>query len=185
MRFSEWRAKAPFKESVSPKVLAVVEPALNLLGADADPECWVAWGDDPASRYTLFAPTAGGLAQVIVRVNVPGEGPRATGKMVRWSRVQLGELAVEMQGGHRLVTFQVEAQVLNGADAVADAISNFAQGLFAAVDGRPAPPGRPTRKTRPTATGRAGAGTQPRPATPAPKSAKPPRRLTASKGSAR
>ena len=71
--------------------------------------------------------------------SVPGEGPRAGGKVVRWQRVQLGELAVEIQGGHRLVTFQVETQVLNGADAAADAIAAFAQTIFAAVDGRPAP----------------------------------------------
>lgn len=165
MRFSEWRAKAPFKESVAPKVLAMVEPALELLGADRDPECWVAWGDDPASRYTLYAPTASGLAQVVVRVNVPGEGPRAGGKVVRWSRVQLGELAVEMQGGHRLVTFQVEAQVLNGADAAADAIGSFARQLFAAVDGRPAPATRPVRKTRAATTAKS--TTQPRPGGPA------------------
>ncbi|MEO8437213.1 MAG: hypothetical protein ABI562_02060 [Chloroflexota bacterium] len=185
MRFSEWRAKAPFKESVSPKVLAIVEAALEILGADRDPECWVAWGDDPASRYTLFVPTASGLAQVIVRVNVPGEGPRAAGKVVRWSRVQLGELAVEMQGGHRLVTFQIEAQVLNGADATADAISSFAQQLFAAVDGRQAPPSRTTRKTRPIATGRPSAGAKPRPVGPGAKGATPPRRVTAPKGSGR
>ena len=117
MRWSGWRAKAPFKDSVSPRVLAVVDAALSGLGADPDPECWVVWGDDPRSRYMLLVPTASGLVQVNVRVAVPGEGPRAGGKVVRWQRVQLGELAVEIQGGHRLVTFQVEAQVLNGADA--------------------------------------------------------------------
>ena len=51
-----------------------------------------------------------GLVQVNVRVNVPGEGPRTTGKLVRWHRVQVGELSVEIQGGHRLLTFQVESQ---------------------------------------------------------------------------
>jgi hypothetical protein len=139
MRWSGWRAKAPFKDSIAPKVLAVVDAALSGLGADPDPECWVVWGDDPRSRYMLLVPTASGLVLVNVRVAVPGEGPRAGGKVVRWSRVQLGELAVEIQGGHRLVTFQVEAQVLNGADAAGDAIAVFAQVLFAAVDGRPAP----------------------------------------------
>ena len=110
-----------------------------MLGAEADPECWVVWGDDPGVRYMILVPTPSGLVQVNVRVNVPGEGPRAGGKVIRWNRVQLGELAVEIQGGHRLVTFQVEAQVLNGADATADAIAAFAHALFAAVDGRPAP----------------------------------------------
>ncbi len=148
MRFSGWRAKAPLKESVSPKVLAVVAEALAGLGAEPDPECWVVWGDDPAIRYLLFVPTVSGLVQVNVRVNVPGDGPRASGKVVRWNRVQFGELAVEIHGGHRLVTFQVETQALHGADATADAISNFAQALYAAVDGRPIPAGSPAKRGR-------------------------------------
>jgi hypothetical protein len=137
MRLSDWRAKAPHKDSVAPKVMAVVDQALAALGAGPDPECWIAWGDDPGIRYLILAPTAGGLVQVSVRVAVPGEGPRASGKVIRWNRLQLGELAVEIQGGHRLVTFQVETFVLNGADATADGIAAFAQSLFAAVDGRP------------------------------------------------
>jgi len=155
MRWSEWRAKAPFKDSISPKVLEVVGAALSGLGADADPECWVGWGDDPRSRYMLFVPTASGLVQINVRVAVPGEGPRAGGKVVRWSRVQLGELAVEIQGGHRLVTFQVEAQVFNGADAAGDAIAVFAQVRFAAVDGRLAPVAAKGRTASQAKTGKA------------------------------
>ncbi len=175
MRLSGWRGLAPFKDSTSPKVLAVVESALVTLGAERDPECWVAWGDDPSVRYLVFAPTPSGLVQINVRVNVAGEGPRASGKVVRWGRVQLGEVGVEIQGGHRLVTFQVEAQVLNGVDDVADRISAFAQTLFAAVDGRPVvaaatgktPPAkaRTTAKARPTTTARTAAtartGTKP------------------------
>jgi hypothetical protein len=146
MRLSEWRAKAPFKDSVTPKVVAAIESALGVLGADLDPECWVTWGDDPRIRYQIFAATPAGLIHLNVRVGVPGEGPRASGKILRWNRVQLGELAVEIQAGHRLVTFQVEAQPFNGADAAADAIAAFAEALFAAVDGRPAP--TPARKGR-------------------------------------
>jgi hypothetical protein len=145
MRFSEYRAKAPVKDAVAPKVIAIVEQALTALGAERDPECWVAWGDDPAARYLVFVPVPAGLVQLAVRVAVPGEGPRAGGKVIRWNRVQLGELAVEIQGGHRLVTFQIETQVLNGADAKADAITAFAQVLFAAVDGR-VPPRLPASK---------------------------------------
>ena len=136
MRFSEWRGRAPMKDSVGPKVIPVVEAALVTLGAEPDPECWVAWGDDPAVRYLLLAPTPSGLVQLNVRVNVPGEGPRAGGKIVRWARVQLGELGVEIQGGHRLVTFQVDTLVLNGVDEAADRVAAFAQALFAAIDGR-------------------------------------------------
>ena len=164
MRLSQWRAAAPHKDAVAPKVQAVIEQALVALGAGSDPDCWVAWGDDPAIRYLLLAPTPSGLVQVNVRVAVPGEGPRATGKVIRWNRLQFGELGVEIQGGHRFVTFQVETFVLNGADATADGIAGFAQALFAAMDGRSAAPpssikrgpSRPPAKssaTRPRAKG--------------------------------
>lgn len=144
MRLSEWSTRAPAKESVAPKVLAVTGSVLEVLGAEPDPGCWVVWGDDPRTRYTLLVPTAAGLLQVHVRVSVPGEGPRASGKVVRWSKVSTGELAVEMADGHRLLTFQVEGQLLKGADAEADAIAAFALELFAAIDGRPfVPPARP------------------------------------------
>lgn len=165
MRLSGWRAKAPYKDSVSPKVLAVVGSALVELGAGSDPECWVAWGDDPSIRYLVLAPTPSGLVQVNVRVAVPGEGPRAGGKVVRWNRAQLGELAVEIQGGHRLVTFQVETLVLNGVDDAADAIAAFAQALFAAVDGRAdsvATAGKPRIATSARATSRTAAKRAPR-----------------------
>jgi hypothetical protein len=139
MRLSEWGKRAPAKASVAPKVQAIVEAALVTLGAGPDPDCWVAWGDDPTVRYLILAPSPSGLVQLNVRVNVPGDGPRASGKIVRWNRTQIGELGVEMQGGHRLISFQVESQILNGVDASADAIAQFAQVLFAAIDGRAAP----------------------------------------------
>jgi hypothetical protein len=139
MRLSEWRAGAPNREALSGRVLDVVLPVLDSLGADADPHCWVAWGDDPQIRYVIFAPSPAGLIMCSVRLALPGEGPRASGKVVRWHRVQLGELAVETVGGHRLVSFQVESQVLRGSDAVADRVAAFALALFAAVDGRAIP----------------------------------------------
>ncbi len=149
MRLSDWPARAPHKDSMAPKVLAVVTPVLTAMGATADPSCWVAWGDDPAVRYTVLAPTAAGLLQAHVRVNVPQEGPRASGKLLRWNRVQVGELAVEMASGHRLLSFQVESHVLRGSDEDADAIAGFALELFAAIDGRPAPESAdPSRSTR-------------------------------------
>jgi hypothetical protein len=140
MRLSEWRASSPSKEAGSAKVAATVDPVLRSLGADPDPQCWVAWGEEPGVRYTIFVPTAAGLVATYVRVNVPGEGPRATGKLIRWSRVQLGELSVETQANHRLLSFQVEQQVLHGSDEKADRIARFALELLAAVDGRTLPP---------------------------------------------
>ncbi len=137
MRLSEWRSRSPYRDSTAPKVIAVLQAALEVLGAEPDPECWVVWGDDPTARYLVFVPTASGLLQVNVRVNVPGEGPRAGGKLLRWNRIQLGELAVEIQGGHRMLSFQVESQVLHGVDEEADGVATFARMLFAGVDGRP------------------------------------------------
>jgi hypothetical protein len=121
---------------MSQKVLAVVHPVLADLGAPDDPECWVYWGEDPAVRYSILAPTLRGLAQCHVRVNVPGEGPRASGKVVRWSRVQVGELAVEVTQGHRLVTTQLEGLVLKGVDDVADRVATFILSIYDAIDGR-------------------------------------------------
>ena len=138
MRLSEWRDQAPFPGSVATKVLATIESTLSVLGGEKDPRCWVVWGDDPGSRYMLLVPTATGLLQIAVRVSVPGEGPRSGGKLIRWNRVQLGELAVEQQGGHRLVTFQIETHILHGVDEDADAVADFALWLFAEVDGRAA-----------------------------------------------
>jgi hypothetical protein len=137
MRLSEWMAAAPHKDSATPKVMAVVEPMVAMLGCGADPACWVAWGDDPGMRYTIFAATDAGMVQVNVRVNVPGEGPRAGGKVIRWNRVQLGDLAVEMQGGHRILSIPLEGQILRGTDETADLVAAFVLDALAAIDGRP------------------------------------------------
>jgi hypothetical protein len=134
MRLSEWVERAPHQASMAPKVLATVTPALVALGASDDPQVWIAWGDDPAARYAILTPTPAGLGQVHVRVNVPQEGPRSSGKLVRWNRVQTGELAVEYFGGHRLVSFQVENIVLRGTDDEGDAVSAFALEVYAAMD---------------------------------------------------
>jgi hypothetical protein len=139
MRLSDWRGRTPHRDSLTTKVLTVVEPVITAMGAERDPTCWIVWGDDPAVRYIVFIPTDAGLLQVHVRVNVPGEGPRASGKLIRWNRVQTGELAMEVASGHRLLSFQVEGQVLKGADDEADAIAGFALRIFAAIDGRPMP----------------------------------------------
>ena len=139
MHLSDWRGRSPTKDAMAPRVMTAIQSVLAALGGDPDPPCWVSWGDDPAIRYLVLVPTAAGLVEVHVRVNVPGEGPRASGKLVRWNRVQLGELAIEMVGGHRLLTFQVEGQVLHGTDADADAIAAFALQLFGAIDGRVVP----------------------------------------------
>lgn len=152
MRLSEWRAASPAREAMTAKVLAVVEPVLAALGAGRDPDCWVAWGDEPAIRYSILVPVAAGLVVCHVRVNLPQEGPRGSAKLVRWNRVQLGELGAETQGSHRLLSFQVEGHVLHGVDAEADAIAGFALTLIAASDGRLVPEPRPATRARPRAS---------------------------------
>ncbi len=140
MRLSEWRAAAPHKDAVGPKISAVIDPVLTALGAGPDPHCWIAWGDEPANRYAIFVPTDPGLIASFLRVNVPGEGPRATTKLIRWTRVAIGELSVETQAGHRMLSFQLETQILRGVDAEADRAAAFALRVIAAIDGRPLPP---------------------------------------------
>jgi hypothetical protein len=156
MRLSEWRAKAPSKDAGGPKVAAVVDAVIDALGAERDPHCWVAWAEEPTIRYTIFVPTEPGLIVTFVRVNLPGEGPRATTKLVRWSRVSIGELTMETQAGHRLLSFQIEQQVLRGADAEADRVAAFALQVIAAIDGRTVAPslersGRSSRAAQPSA----------------------------------
>ena len=136
MRLSEWQSRAPQRDSMTAKVMAPATDALALLGAGRDPDCWIVWGDDPGVRYTILAPALAGLVVLNVRANVPGEGPRASGKIIRWQRVQVGELSVEIQGGHRLITFQVDSQLLHGSNGEADEVAAFVDSIFAAMDGR-------------------------------------------------
>jgi len=136
MRLSEWTAEAPVPEAVAPRVLAVLEPVLSGLGVRPDADIWVVWGDEPQVRWTVLASTPAGLVAVSARVNVPQEGPRAAGKLTRWPRVQVGDLAIEMQGRHRVVATTVEGQVLRGVDEAADRIAQFVAAIYAAIDRR-------------------------------------------------
>lgn len=136
MRLSEWAEEAPSAGVAGPRVLGVVVPVLAALGADDETDVWVIWGEEPQVRWSVLAPTIAGLAVVHVRVNVAQEGPRASGKLTRWPRVQVGDLAVEMQGEHRVVATTVEGQVMRGIDAAADRIAGFVAAIYAAIDGR-------------------------------------------------
>jgi hypothetical protein len=167
MRLSEWRAKPPVRDALGPKVMAVVSPVLGVFGVEDDPHAWVQWGDDPASKYSILVPISGGLVVVAIRANLAGSGPRATAKVVRWSRLQMGELAVETEGPHRMISFQVESFVLRGPDETADSIGRFALVLLAAAEGRPWPPFDAPGRRRSSA--RAGAGAPKRAEAPAAK----------------
>jgi hypothetical protein len=135
MRLSEWRKTAPNNESMSDRVLAVLRCVLVDLGSEPDAECWVVWGDDPESRYSVLASTLAGLVTVVVRPADP-EGPRAVAKLIRWSKVSVTELGVEASGDRRLVGVQVESFVLKGVDEEADRICEFVRGLIAGIENR-------------------------------------------------
>jgi len=159
MRLGGWRAAAPSREAMGPAVVDLLDDILQVFGIGDDPECWVAWGEDPAVRWTLLVPTAGGLVVGHVRVGGPQLGPRVSAKLVRWKRVELGEFAVETtETGHLLVTGSVERVVLRGLDAEARSIGRFLSIVFAAEDGRWVPSdepaeSRPARAARSRGTG--------------------------------
>jgi len=136
MRLSQWRKAAPTAGAMNDRVLAVVGPVLSDLGAERDPECWVAWGEDPDLRYSLLAPTLAGLITVAIRFANPEEGPRVIAKLIRWSKVSVSELGLDAGGGHRMVAVQVENMVLKGMDEEADRICDFVRILIAGVDDR-------------------------------------------------
>ncbi len=139
MRLSGWQTRAPGKDGLSPKVRETVGTILTALGAEADAHGWLTWGDETGSRWAFVAPCPAGLAVVNVRAGAPADGPRAGGRLVRWTKVQVGELAVETERGHRLVMFQVEGQPIRGTDDHADDVAAFAALVLAGVDGRPLP----------------------------------------------
>ena len=168
MRLGGWGVRAPNKDGINPRVLETVGMILGGLGAEADPHGWLTWGDDSGARWTFMAPCPAGLAIVNVRAGSPQEGPRAGGRLVRWPKVQIGELAVETERGHRLVMFQVEGQPIRGTDDQADEVAGFAALVLAGVDGRPLTDfersaGRPATGSGPKAVVKAGAKGAPTP----------------------
>jgi hypothetical protein len=170
MRLGGWRSKAPGKDGLNQKVLELVGTILASLGAEADPHCWIIWGDEAGSRWTLMAPCPAGLATVNVRAGGGGEGSRAGGRLIRWSKVQVGELAAETERGHRLVMFQVEGQPIRGTDDNADDVAAFAGLTLAGLEGRPLPNlDKPARRSPASA---AGAGSTPAAGRPAKGAAK-------------
>ncbi len=158
MRLSDWQASPQGQKVMTEKVGSAYGPALAVLGAEPDPEAHIVWGDDPDRSYVILVVADPGLIIVNVRVNVPQEGPRAAAKLVRWGRVQVGELSVEAHHGRRHVTSQVESIVLQGSDEEADEIGGFVGHMLARIDGRAVPRAnlvhRPRRRLKPRPTGK-------------------------------
>ena len=135
MRLSDWQASPRGQKVMTDKVASAYGPALAVIGAEPDPVAHIVWGDDPG-RYVILAAADAGLVMVSVRVNVPQEGPRAAAKLVRWSRVTVGEVSVEAHHGRRHVTSQIENVVLQGTDEEADEIGGFLAHVLGRIDGR-------------------------------------------------
>jgi hypothetical protein len=140
MRLTEWRRKAPVRESMDAQVMAVLEKVLADLGAEQDPECFVAWGEDPTLRYSILVPVVAGLVAIAVRTTAGAGDARANARLIRWPKLAIGEFAIEADAQHRLAAVQVESFVLKGVDAEADEICEFVRGLVIAADGRAAQP---------------------------------------------
>jgi hypothetical protein len=137
MRLNDWRRIAPDPTCLGEDMLAALGRLLPGMGSEADPECWVVWGEDPERRYSVLVPTAVGVLVVAVRVGAGADGPRVTGKLARWSKLSLGEISLEVTGERRIIAVQVEGMVLKGVDEEADRICEFCLALAAGVEGRP------------------------------------------------
>jgi hypothetical protein len=136
MRLSDWQATLRGQKLMTGKVALAFEPALALLGEGMESDGYVAWGDDPDVHYSILVVGEAGLIIVVVRVNVPQEGPRASAKVIRWGRVSIGELAVDVQRGRRQATAQIESYILKGVDEDADLIGAFIGAVLTRIDGR-------------------------------------------------
>ncbi len=150
MRLSDWQASPQGQKVMTDKVASAYGPALAVIGAEPDPVAHIVWGEEPDRRYVILAAADAGLVIVNVRVNVPQEGPRASAKLVRWSRVQVGEVSVEAHHGRRHVTSQIESVVLQGTDEEADEIGAFVAHVLGRIDGRVVSPATgPSRAAEP------------------------------------
>ena len=153
MRLSEWRAAAPHKDSLAPKVLAIIEAALVRARRRGRSGVLDRLGRRPGGPLPVLVPDRGrpGPGQR------PGQRPAARGRgRSASSSAGTGSSSASWRSRSRAVTdwspSRSRARCCSGSDADADADRRVrAWRLFAAVDGRPA--GR---------HGRAGRGRAPR-----------------------
>jgi hypothetical protein len=134
MRFAEWRDGPEGRQRLPEKVIFLIETVTQTLGADGEVSCYVVRGDQPDSRFQVLAATSAGLMALNVRVNLPQEGPRVSGRLVRWGRVQAGEVAIEGHGGHVQVSAQFEGAVLQGLDSAAREIAVWMTEVYRNLD---------------------------------------------------
>ena len=134
MRVNDWRATPEGGRHLTDRLVALIDPVAHALGAESDTACHVVWGDQPDARFQVLLATDAGLAILNVRVNVPQEGPRVSGRLVRWGRVQAGEVTIEAHSGHAQVSAQFEGQVLQGLDAAGERIAEWMIEVYRRVE---------------------------------------------------
>ena len=142
MRLSEWRASSPSKDGRrgrrSPR------SSIRCCGRSAPSRirnCWVAWGEEPAVRYTIFVPTAAGLDRVLR----PGQRLRrgaAGNRQAHPLEPRPARRAVDRDpGGPSPAQLPGRATCAPRRPTRRQIASpRFALELFAAVDGRVLPP---------------------------------------------
>ncbi|MGC8634130.1 MAG: hypothetical protein ACP5VP_05630 [Candidatus Limnocylindrales bacterium] len=135
MRFADWQATPEGSRYLTDRLVPLIESAARTLGAHDATPCYVAWGDQPEARFQVMLSTDGGLGIFNVRVSVPQEGPRLSGRLVRWARVQAGEVTFEAHSGHIQVSAQFEGQVLLGLDEAGERIAEWMTEVYRRVDG--------------------------------------------------
>jgi len=118
------------------KTLAVIRTLVVDMGAEADPECWVVWGEDSESRYSVLVPALAGVISVAVRLSGTDEGPRANGQAD--SLAQADDQRAQRRGRRRASHRgrAVESYVLKARTIIADRICEFVRGLIATIDNR-------------------------------------------------
>jgi hypothetical protein len=139
MRLSEWRRVAPDPDVLGRRARSTIDPVLTALGAESDPHALPVWGEDAARRFSLYVLSPTGLIGAGVRFDLPGEPPRVTARLIRWSKLQLSELAAETNGTHRVVSVTIDGQVFRAPDEAGDRIAAFVRAIHALEEGRPLP----------------------------------------------
>ncbi len=134
MRFDDWRATPEGERHLTERLVALIDPVSRVLGVGTETACHVVWGDQPPARFQVLLATEAGLAVLNVRVNVPQEGPRISGRLVRWGRVQAGEVTIEAHSGHAQVSAQFEGQVLQGLDTAGERIAEWMIEVYRRVE---------------------------------------------------
>ena len=135
MQFSDWCETDEGRRRIPEPLVTLIGNAMRTLGVPLDAPAHVIWGDQPGQRFMVMLACDAGLAILGVRPSTPQEGPRVSGRLLRWSRVQVGELAIEAHHGHVQASAQMEGQVLQGLDAAGAQVAGWMAEVYRRVEG--------------------------------------------------